>query len=132
MGFEQTLTLTGPESIVVDQVVSSDATTVTTQTHDYTTSKYTTETLNRGTLASSISGNATEPWNTTYSFPGSGGWQTVTTHGNDSALTSATTYDSLGRMTRQEAPSPTGSGMSATTYGYTGGRLTSATDLVAT
>ena len=99
------MTITGPENVTVSRGRDTTANTVTTTTQNSTTNQSTTEVLHTDTLASSLSGNATEPWNVTYSFPG-GGWKKTVTHGTDSALSASTSFDPLGRVIEEDTPSP--------------------------
>ena len=86
-GSNQSVAITGPENITTTRTETSDSTgTITTQTTNNTTGRTSSEVVTKGSLATAISGNTTEPWNVTYSFPGSG-WKQTTTHGSDSALT---------------------------------------------
>ncbi len=125
-GNTETTTITGPENISLTR--TETPTSITTATTDSTTAKSLTETFQKTTLSDSVSGNATEPWNVTYTFPGSG-WTKTVTHGTDSNLTSTATFDPLGRITLLQSPDPNGSANQATTkYSYSGGLLSSVTD----
>ncbi|MGC3991663.1 MAG: RHS repeat-associated core domain-containing protein [Chthoniobacteraceae bacterium] len=124
-GLSQTVAIVGPEHVTTTR--TEDANTITLQTNNSTTGQNLTKTFTKATMATAITGNAMKPWNISYTFPGSG-WKQTTTHGSDTALTEAVTLDALGRIISDVSPSPTGSGTATTTYGYTGGRLTSVLD----
>jgi len=126
-GASQTLTITGPESITITRTETAD--TIVTTTANSTTAQTITGTVNKANLSTAIGGNATQPWNISYSFSGTGGWTKTAAHGTDSLLTVSTVCDALGRVITVTSPSPAGSGSATTTYSYnTSGQLASATD----
>jgi len=120
-------TISGPRNATVSS--TETATSLVQQIQNSDTQQTVYDSLDKTSLAETITGNATQPWNISYTFPGSGGWTRTMTHGTDSALTSSTQYDALGRPIQDSEPDPNGSGSPVTTtYAYTDGLLSSTTD----
>jgi RHS repeat-associated protein len=131
LGGIQTETISGPENITITGTETAGS--LVRQVQNSTTLQTMTDSLDKLNLAESITGNATEPWNISYSFPGSGGWTRTTTDANDASVMVSDSCDALGRVIEEVSPSPGGSGSTvATAYGYTNGQLSSAADPVGT
>ena len=122
-GITQTLNITGAQNISTTRTDSGGTLTITST--NSTTYDWSTDTTTESSLAESVRGNTTEPWDITYSFPGNG-WARTVTDQNGTALSGSTVYDAIGRSKTVYSPSPSGSGaMVPTTLSYTNGVLIS-------